>query len=114
MEESDLLVWKVLLFLNYYLSNSSYRRTDELSNMMELFRALFTSFYRDNYLPLKLPNFHHFTCHFLDQLDFHGPRWSTTTQRDESFHQIVKQIIESSINNFELSRDVLFKVLTLS
>ena len=110
MESNDLLIWKVLMYLNYYLSNSTYERTEEVNRTMELFRTLFVSFYNDNSLPLKLPNFHHFTCHFLEQLDFYGPTWSSTTQRDESFHQVVKDIIGSSINGFNLSRDVLLKV----
>lgn len=73
----------------------------------------FSSWYQSHNLTLKLPNFHHLRCHVATNSINLCPPYATTTQVDERFHQIPKNIIQNSINGHSFSIDVLQKVSSL-
>jgi hypothetical protein len=83
----------------------------KLEPLISNFHSLFVSWVKkESGKDISFPNFHHLCVHFLDQCDYLGPAWATTTARDESFHQVMKAIIKDKSNNFDLSLQSLLKV----
>src|SRR6202044_2055573 len=86
----------------------------EIKPTIDNFAENFRKWYENERVPLCLPNFHHFVCHFVAQIQFLGPPWTMTTQLDEKFHQIPIDIIANKLNGSSLSRDTLVKVAVSS
>ena len=110
-KELDLWCEQVNLFADLSQETFTKSSLSSLKNRLQTFCSELSScFGRENY---RRPKFHIVHHHLIDLVVSLGPFWSFSTRIDESHHQILKRLIRFSTNGWNVSKDVLSKVLKL-
>lgn len=103
---SDLELWLALDPICDLLAKDYFLKS-EWEPLVNRFREKFVAWHDG---PIKFPNFHLLCCHFVEQCEFLGPPWASSTQNDERLHTVVKTILKEKTNGLDISLDTLMKV----